>query len=135
MNTQPTRIGQERKQEFNIRMHDLDDWYRSYVRHQKQAVGTDEVPTPEELKRHPYVREGWLYDAKIWQGRPEDKFYDEDFLNERFVRYNRNVEDYFRFKENLLIINVADDGAYQKLCDFLGEEPLYDQMPWRNKTR
>lgn len=38
----------------------------------------------------------------------------EGFLKERFVRYNRNVKDYFRFKDTLLTINVADDGAYQK---------------------
>jgi hypothetical protein len=119
---------------FILSVRDPDDWYESYIRHQKQVVGTDEVPTPAELKRHPYVREGWLYDAKIWQGRPEDKIYDEDFLKEHFVRYNRSVRDYFRFKDNLLVVNVADDGAYQELCSFLGEEPLYDAMPWENKT-
>lgn len=55
-------------------------------------------------------------------------------FKERFVRYNQNVKDYFRFRDNLLILNVADDGAYQELCDLLGEEPLYDSMPWENKT-
>ena len=119
---------------FILSVRDPDDWYRSYIRHQKQVVGTDEVPTPGELKKHPYVREGWLYDAKVWQGRPEDKFYDEDFLKERFVRYNRNARDYFQFKDNLLTVNVAEDVAYQELCTFLGEEPLYDAMPWENKS-
>lgn len=120
---------------FILSVRDPDDWYASYIRHQKQVVGTDEIPTPEELKRHPYVREGWLYDVKLWAGRPEEKFYDETFLKERFVRYNRNVKDYFQFKDNLLILNVADDGAYQELCAFLGEKPLYETMPWKNKTR
>lgn len=120
---------------FILSVRDPDDWYRSYIRHQKQVVGTDGLPTPEELKNHPYVWEGWLYDAKIWQGRPEDKFYDEDFLKERFVRYNRNVRDYFQFKDNLLTINVAEDGAYQELCTFLGEEPFRDAMPWENRTQ
>lgn len=120
---------------FILSVRDPDDWYRSYIRHQKQVVGTDELPTPEELKNHPYVWDGWLYDVKVWAGRPEEKFYDEAFLKECFVRYNRNVRDYFRFKDNLLVVNVADDSAYQELCAFLGEEPLHDAMPWENKTR
>lgn len=94
----------------------------------------DELPTPEGLKAHPYVWEGWLHDAKIWQGRPEEKLYDEDFIKERFVRYNRNVKDYFRFKDNLLTINVSDDDAYKELCMFLGKEPIYEEMTWKNKT-
>ena len=120
---------------FILSVRDPDDWYDSYIRHQKQVVGTDELPTPEELKAHPYVREGWIYDAKIWTGRPKEKFYDENFLKDRFNRYNRNVKDYFRFKDNLLTIDVAEDGAYQELCSFLGKEPMYDEMPWENKTR
>ena len=119
---------------FILSVRDPDDWYASYLRHQKQVIGTDDIPTVRELKAHPYVWPGWLYDAKIWQGQPEDKFYDEAFLKERFMSYNRNVENYFRFKDNLLVINVADDGAYQALCEFLGEEPLYEVMPWENRT-
>lgn len=119
---------------FILSVRDPDDWYESYIRHQKQVVGTDELPTPEELKVHPYVWKGWLYDAKIWQGRPEDKFYEEDFLKDRFDRYNRNVKDYFRFRDNLLTIDVAEEGDYQELCSFLGKEPMYDEMPWENKT-
>ena len=67
-------------------------------------------------------------------GRPERKFYDEDFLKERFVRYNRNVKDYFQFKDNFLTIDLAEDGAYQQLCAFLGKEPMYEEMSWKNKT-
>lgn len=60
---------------FIFSMRDPDAWYDSHIRPQKQVIGTDEIPTPEELKAHLYVRKGWLYDAKICQGRPEDKFY------------------------------------------------------------
>jgi hypothetical protein len=41
-------------------MHDLGDWYRSYIRHQKQVVRIAELPTPEELENHPHVWNGWL---------------------------------------------------------------------------
>jgi len=120
---------------FILSVRDPDDWYESYVRHQKQVVGTDELPTPEELKAHSYVWEGWLYDIKRWTGRAEDEFYDEDTLKENFARYNRNVKDYFGFKDNLLTIDVADDEAYHRLCDFLGENKVYREMPWKNKTQ
>lgn len=120
---------------FILSVRDPDDWYQSYIRHQKEIVGTKELPTVAELKAHPYVWEGWLYDVKRWMGQPEEKFYDEEFLKEQFVRYNRNVKDNFRFKDNLLTINVAETDAYQKLCSFLDCDPLYDRMPWENKTR
>lgn len=120
---------------FILSVRDPDDWYESYIRHQKQLVDTDGLPTPEELKAHSLVRQGWLYDVKRWEGRPEEKFYDEEYLKDRFVRYNRNVRDYFRFKDNLLTINVANSDAYEQLCTFLGKEPLYDEMPWENRRR
>lgn len=120
---------------FILSVRDPDDWYASYIRHQKQVVGTDEIPTPEELKAHPYVWKGWLYDIKIYRGRPEERFYDEEFIKEQFVRYNKNVREYFDFKDNLLTVNVADNDAYQRLCKFLGEEPIYEDMPWENRTR
>lgn len=120
---------------FVLSVRDPDDWYRSYIRHQKQVVGTDKIPTAEELKNHPYVWEGWLYDIKVWTGRPEEKFYDEYFLKNRFTRYNKNVKNYFQFKENLLTINVANNESYHRLCAFLGEDPVYEKMPWENRTR
>ena len=43
---------------FILSVRDPDDWYESYIRHQKQVVGTNDVSTPEELKAHPYVWEG-----------------------------------------------------------------------------
>jgi hypothetical protein len=119
---------------FILSVRDSDDWYQSYIRHQKQVVGTEQVPTPEDLKSDSYVREGWLYDLKVWLGRPEEKFYDEDFLKRRYARYNKNVKDYFRFKRNLLTIDVSEEDSYQRLCSFLNEEPIYEEMPWENKT-
>ncbi len=119
---------------FILSVRDSDDWYQSYIRHQKQVVGTEQVPTPEDLKSDSYVREGWLYDLKVWLGRPEEKFYDEDFLKRRYARYNKNVKDYFQFKGNLLTIDVSEQDAYQRLCSFLNEEPIYEEMPWENKT-
>ncbi len=97
-------------------------------------VGAAELPAPEELENHSCVRNGWLYDVKVWASRPEETFYDEAFLKERFVRYNWNVRDYFRLKNNLLVVNVAEDGAYQKLCAFLGGKPEYMKMPHENIT-
>jgi hypothetical protein len=123
------------KSKFILTIRDPDEWFASYLRHQKQVIGTEGTPTPQDLQEHPYVWKGWLYDAKIWQGRPEDKFYDEEFLKGRFQRFNQNVDDYFSFKDNLLVMDVSSSDAYQRLCSFLDEEPLYQSMPWENKTR
>jgi hypothetical protein len=73
--------------------------------------------------------------VKVRAGRPEETFYDEAFLKKRVGRYNRNVKDYVRVKDAFLIVNVVEDGAYQELCAFLGEEPLYNFMPWNNSSK
>jgi hypothetical protein len=45
------------------------------------------------------------------------------------------VKDYFRNRmPDLLVLDVAEKGAYRKLCDFLGKPCESDSFPWENKT-
>jgi hypothetical protein len=60
--------------------------------------------------------------------------YNRDMLTAYYRDHNRMVKDYFRFKDNLLVINLKDQGAYQAFCNFIGSKPLYEHFPWENRT-
>jgi hypothetical protein len=120
---------------FILTVRDPDEWYRSYIRHQKKVVGTSRIPDPDDLRNHPYVWNGWLYDANICRGFDEHEFYCERTLISEFKAHNRLVMNYFKFKDNLLVIDVSEKDAYQKLCRFLGHVPVRGSMPWKNRTQ
>ena len=43
--------------------------------------------------------------------------------------------DYFEDRPNdLLVLNVAEKGAFQKLCDFLAISSEKTEFPWENRT-
>jgi hypothetical protein len=49
--------------------------------------------------------------------------------------HNHAAMEYFRHRpEDLLALNVAEPGAYDKLCDFLGKPHIGKEFPWENKT-
>ncbi len=55
-------------------------------------------------------------------------------MNE-YKSYYRTVEDYFRHRpDDLLVLNVAEEGAFQKLAGFLGKKSNRTEFPWRNRT-
>lgn len=64
---------------------------------------------------------------------PEDDIYNAEILKNHYETYNDSVLDYFKFKKNLLVINVAHKNAYHQFCDFLKVKPLYEQFSWQNK--
>jgi len=58
------------------------------------------------------------------------------FLNFSLSSQHHNlfVQKYFQYRKNdLLVLNIAQTGAYIKLCEFLERKPLYERMPWENK--
>mgnify|MGYP006114284625 CR=1 FL=1 len=66
---------------------------------------------------------------------PEDDPYRKEDLIEHYERHNATVMEYFRHRPNdLLVINVAEGGAYRKLCEFLEKPCLRETFSWKNKT-
>ena len=60
--------------------------------------------------------------------------YNREKLTEYYLSHNRMVIEYFRFKRNLLILNLKEENSYEEFCDFLGVNMIYDRFPWENKT-
>lgn len=65
----------------------------------------------------------------------ENEPYHKESLIKSYSDYNASVLNYFLHRpQDLLVLNVSDKGAFNKLCDFLGKETINQDFPWENKT-
>ena len=115
-----------------------DQWYQSITKfHAKKWGKNGRVPTKEDLMNATYLEKGrpWKSNRLLFN-TPENDPYEKKALIEYYNRHNDSVIEYFRhLPGQLLILNVSEERAYQKLCNFLQKEPLYDSFPWENKTK
>jgi len=66
---------------------------------------------------------------------PDNDPYNKEILIGDYERHNETVIDYFRHRPvDLLVLNVAEEGAFQKLAGFLGKKSNRTEFPWRNRT-
>ena len=115
-----------------------EQWYRSVINSYSVLFAQGRPPSLADLKAASYLSPGWLYRAHLLMHdiAPDDP---DPFNRERLVagyeQHNRAVREYFRHRpQDLLVLNVAEPGAYQKLCAFLGKPALEKDFPWQNKT-
>lgn len=113
-----------------------EQWYSSITRfHGKKWGKGGRVPTAEDLKNATYIFKGAPYNVVRLHGTTDDDPYNREILIAHYNRYNAEVIEYFKDRPNdLLVINIADKGAYQKFIDFLGVNSPYSDFPWKNKT-
>lgn len=112
-----------------------DQWYCSVVRFHAKTFGKGgRIPTVGDLREARYVRPGFMYNVIRSYGTTEDDPYNRKTLKSYYDKYNRNVIEYFKDRDDLLVINVSEKGAYQKFVKFLGVESPYDDFPWENRT-
>ncbi len=111
-------------------------WYESFVNFHSKRFGTDgKKPTELELKNAKRTSKRTVWDnLNIRHNLENNGPYEKKMLIQYYNDHNRIVKDYFRFKDNLLIINLKNKDAYEKYCEFLGVEQLYENFPWENKT-
>lgn len=115
---------------------DAEQWYQSISRfHAKKWGRGGRVPTTEDLKEAVYIRKGAPYNTVRLHGTPDDDPYNKEIMIAHYQRHNQDVMDYFRDRpDDLLVINVSDPTAYQRLVEFLGVNSPYDDFPWVNRT-
>ncbi len=123
---------------FILTIRDSDEqWYNSLLQfHTRTVTSEGKIPTWEDLKNSEYRYKGYRAEVrkKVFGLDESEDPYDERKLKAFYNSHNDSVLDYFKYKDNLLVVNVAEADAYQKLCVFLNKKPLYDVFPWRNKT-
>jgi hypothetical protein len=101
-----------------------------------KIFGKGKVPSKEDLQNATYIWKGRPWESKKFAGMPEDDLYNKEILINRYISYNTEVIEYFKDRPNdLLVINIAEKGTYQKLLDFIGiKYSPYNDFPWENKT-
>tara|TARA_R110002096_G_scaffold432801_1_gene650228 strand:- start:3901 stop:4608 length:708 start_codon:yes stop_codon:yes gene_type:complete len=114
-----------------------EQWYNSLTKFHAKKWGKDgRIPTKVDLQNASYIEKGFPWDLNRWvYNTPESNPYSKEELIKAYTAYNESVIEYFRFRpSDLLILNVAEDGAFKKLCDFLGKSHASNDFPWENKT-
>lgn len=115
-----------------------DVWYDSLVRFHSKRFGNGQRPTAEQLKTaNYYIGQGvpWKMQRYVF-GIREGQEYDETIYKNHYIAHNNSVIDYFRWRpDDLLVLDVSQQGALQQLASFLGQ-PIEEgaEFPWENKT-
>lgn len=113
-----------------------DQWYYSLISFHSKLFGRGKIPDYDDLKKATYVYPGWMLEANraIYQ-TPDDDPYNKEILINHYNFHNRSVMEYFRHRPNdLLVINLAEKGAYAKFCEFIGKPCTREEFPWENRT-
>ncbi|HCT41986.1 MAG TPA: hypothetical protein DF427_12720 [Moraxellaceae bacterium] len=115
---------------------DAEQWYQSVTRFHGKLFGQNgNTPTADDLRNADYVRKGFMYNTVKVHGTPEHDPYNKEIMIAHYERYNRDVIAYFSNRpDDLLIINVAEPGAYQHFVSFLGVQSSATDFPWENRT-
>lgn len=123
---------------FILTVRDSDkQWYESLKGFHTKLFGKEgKLPTQQDLKLAKYRYKGYVWDTKtkVFGITENDEPYDEMILKDYYNSHNIAVIDYFKHKNNLLVINLSDKSSYLKFCKFIGRKPLYNEFPWENKT-
>ena len=117
---------------------DEHQWYRSITRFHSKLWGAGDgvPPTKTQLKAAVSFYKGrpWDVNQAVFQA-PEDDPYNESVFKKFYADYNHSVTNYFYGRPNdLLVLNVAEDGAYKQFVDFMGVQSSADAFPWENRT-
>jgi len=113
-----------------------DQWYHSLISFHSKLFGCGKVPDYDDLKKATYVYPGWMLKANraIYQ-TPDDDLYNKEIMINHYNFHNQSVMEYFRHRPNdLLVVNLANKGAYAKLCEFIGKPCTREEFPWENRT-
>lgn len=123
---------------FILSIRDSDEqWFNSFVKFHSKIFGNGLVPTWEVLKKIRYVYRGWIYEARIngYNVTEQDDPYDKSKLTQHYNRRNESILEYFKTRPNdLLVINLSEENAFQKFCDFIDVKSNKTVFPWENKT-
>src|SRR5690606_36898235 len=121
---------------FILTIRDEEKWYNSLINFHSKILNTEgRIPSSEDLKKRKTTKNRTMWDNFNARHIIENN---DPYNKERLIKYyqdhNRIILDYFRFKKNLLVINLNDKLSYKEFCKFLNVTPKYDEFPWENKT-
>ncbi len=114
-----------------------DQWYESITRFHTKILKKNRLPTPQDLQNFHYRTKGYIWEIQqIRYGATEQTLYNKEVYQNYYENYQREVKEYFAHRpEKLLVLNVSQPSAVQKVCDFLHIPYTGIAMPHINKTR
>lgn len=115
---------------------DAAQWYDSIRKFHAKKFGHGQIPTADDLRLEKYVDIGFMYKAIKLHGTPDDDLYNKEIMEANYLAHNQAVINYFKDRpDDLLVINLAEKGAYQRFCGFLCiDNKGKKEFPWENKT-
>lgn len=126
------------KAKFILTIRDSSEvWYHSLIKfHSKKFGINNALPTINDLKQAKRSSKRTVWDNFLARYKDIDPLnpYDKNVLINYYESHNKDIINYFRKKNNLLIINLSHDHSYQDFCSFIGENPLYTRFPWINRS-
>lgn len=113
-----------------------EQWYESFTSFHAALYGHGRIPTLDDLRAATYHYQGFPYDTHtLIHNIPADDPYNRDILIAEYNAHNSAVQEYFRHRPaDLLVLNVAEPDAYERLCRFLGRPCARKSFPWENRT-
>ena len=125
------------KSKFILTVRDSPEvWYKSLTKFHSKLFGNGKIPTKEDLQNAEYIYHGWMWDVnRMVYNTPENDIYNKEMLIQHYTDHNNAVIEYFKDRPHkLLIINLKEPKALEKICDFLDAKQTIEKMPWENKT-
>lgn len=114
-----------------------DEWYESLVRFHSKIVGKDRIPTADDLRQFNYRYPGFVLDAlRLSYGADESTLYDRGIYVQYYENHNSQAKEYFKGRaDDLLVLNVAEHDAMERLVKFLGHPYTGQEMPHTNSSK
>ena len=111
-----------------------DEWFQSLTRFHTKIVGKGRLPTAADLQE---FANGWLWRTQqLILGIDAQTLYSPEIYKAHYLAHNGQVVDYFRHRPaDLLVINLGDKDAMERLCSFLGFSGGGLKIPHLNRSR
>lgn len=114
-----------------------EQWYESLVRYHSRLLQLPYCPPRvADLQAFPYVYPGWLWrQQEIVYGATESSVYDRELYMQHYREHNRAIMTYFRHRpRDLLVLNLAEESASERLCRFLDLPTGAIEIPHLNRS-
>jgi len=109
-----------------------DEWYDSLIRFYKKMFLN--FHNPKNIGG--YVYEGIIFKilTKVY-GAPKEDPYNSKILKKSYLNHISDVKEYFKDKDNLLVVNLKDEDLIEKIENFLDTEFNNKNVPHLNRTK
>lgn len=109
-----------------------DEWYKSLIKYYK--IMFLNFYNPKKIGG--YVYEGIIFKilTQVY-GAPKEDPYNEKILKNSYLNHILEVKEYFKDRDNLLVINLKEDNLIEKIENFLGTEFKNKNIPHLNKSK